>query len=73
MYHTKINNEMSKVINLESEVTLTVNQLMTIFKMGREFESQVIAYDTDEIEVITSPDFDDTIDIVLNLKFAENE
>lgn len=60
---------MTRIVNLESEVKLTVKQLMTIFQMGRDFEAQVIEYDTDEIDEITSPDFDDSINIVLDLQF----
>lgn len=60
---------MARRVNLKSEVTLTVDQLKTIFQMGRDFEAQVIEYDTDEIDEITAPDFDDSIDIVLDLQF----
>ena len=60
---------MARIVNLESEVTLTVDQLKTIFQMGRDFEAQVIEYDTDEIDEVTAPDFDDSIDIVLDLQF----
>lgn len=62
---------MAKIVNLESEVTLTVAQLKTIFQMGGYFEADVNSFDLGNIDEVTEPDFDDAIGIVLDLEFEK--